>query len=154
MAVSAESMTASVPSKTALATSVTSARVGVGAEIMLSSICVAVITGTPAVTHERMIVFCRWGRSSRGQEIPRSPRATITASARSRSVGRQATAAAVSILATRRGPSGPIAVPHLVQVVRRAHERDGQVVDVRADQAPGQPEILRGGDRDPHPLGR
>ena len=47
MAVSAESMTALVPSNTALATSVTSARVGVGAVIIDSSICVAVITGLP-----------------------------------------------------------------------------------------------------------
>ncbi len=43
--VSADSITASVPSKTALATSLTSARVGVGALTMLSSIWVAVITG-------------------------------------------------------------------------------------------------------------
>ena len=47
MAVSAESMTALVPSNTALATSLTSARVGVGAWIIDSSICVAVITGRP-----------------------------------------------------------------------------------------------------------
>ena len=47
IAVSPLSITASVPSNTALATSVTSARVGDGAWIMLSSICVAVITGTP-----------------------------------------------------------------------------------------------------------
>ena len=45
MAVSPESMRALVPSKTALATSLTSARVGVGAEIIDSSIWVAVMTG-------------------------------------------------------------------------------------------------------------
>ena len=50
MAVSAESISASVPSNTALATSLTSARVGAGDVIMLSSICVAVITGTPIST--------------------------------------------------------------------------------------------------------
>ena len=43
-------MTQSVPSSTALATSVASARVGRGFLIMLSSICVAVITGLPACT--------------------------------------------------------------------------------------------------------
>ena len=42
-AVSADSMMASVPSSTALATSDTSARVGIGLEIMDSIICVAVI---------------------------------------------------------------------------------------------------------------
>ncbi|MNX41437.1 hypothetical protein D3C86_718390 [compost metagenome] len=43
-AVSAESITASVPSSTALATSITSARVGSGALIMDSIIWVAVMT--------------------------------------------------------------------------------------------------------------
>src|SRR5688572_8009609 len=43
-ALSAESITASVPSSTALATSETSARVGTGAWIIDSIICVAVIT--------------------------------------------------------------------------------------------------------------
>ena len=46
-AVSAESMTALVPSSTAFATSVTSARVGVDAVTIDSSICVAVMTGRP-----------------------------------------------------------------------------------------------------------
>ena len=43
-AVSAESITASVPSSTALATSLTSARVGTGLVIIDSIICVAVMT--------------------------------------------------------------------------------------------------------------
>lgn len=46
-AVSPDSMTQSVPSRTAFATSVHSARVGRGFEIMLSSIWVAVITVLP-----------------------------------------------------------------------------------------------------------
>ena len=46
-AVSPESITASAPSKMALATSLTSARVGTGASIMLWSIWVATITGLP-----------------------------------------------------------------------------------------------------------
>ena len=47
MAVSAESITALVPSNTALATSETSARVGLGEVIIDSSIWVAVMTGRP-----------------------------------------------------------------------------------------------------------
>ena len=47
MAVSAESITASAPSRTALATSLTSARVGCGETIMLSSICVATMAILP-----------------------------------------------------------------------------------------------------------
>jgi hypothetical protein len=46
-AVSAESITASVPSRIAFATSLASARVGRGCSIIDSSICVAVITGRP-----------------------------------------------------------------------------------------------------------
>ena len=46
-AVSSDSMSASVPSSTALATSFTSARVGNGERVIDSSICVAVITGLP-----------------------------------------------------------------------------------------------------------
>ena len=50
-------MTASVPSYTAFATSVTSARVGRGLRIMESSICVAVMTGLYASLHLWMIDF-------------------------------------------------------------------------------------------------
>ena len=52
-AVSAESITASVPSRIALATSLASARVGRGCSIIDSSICVAVITGRPMRLRER-----------------------------------------------------------------------------------------------------
>ena len=47
IAVSPDSISALVPSNTALAMSLTSARVGVGARTIDSSICVAVITGLP-----------------------------------------------------------------------------------------------------------
>jgi hypothetical protein len=50
-AVSPESIQASDPSMTALATSLHSARVGRGFEIIDSNICVAVITGFPAMLH-------------------------------------------------------------------------------------------------------
>ena len=59
MAVSAESITASVPSITAFATSLTSARVGIGLWIIDSIICVAVITTRLRVRDSWMMVFCR-----------------------------------------------------------------------------------------------
>jgi hypothetical protein len=78
--VSPDSMTASVPSKSALATSLASARVGRGFSIMDSSICVAVITGRPYRLASWMIRFCAIGTCSKGSSTPRSPRATMTAS--------------------------------------------------------------------------
>lgn len=57
-AVSPESMTASAPSRTAMAMSDTSARVGVGCVIMLSSMLVATITGFPMARHDRIISPC------------------------------------------------------------------------------------------------
>src|SRR5690625_6159792 len=56
-AVSPDSITASVPSSTALATSELSARVGRGLTIIESSICVAVITGLPAIRDFLIIRF-------------------------------------------------------------------------------------------------
>ncbi len=44
-------MTQSVPSRTAFATSEHSARVGLGAEMIDSNICVAVMTGFPMTLH-------------------------------------------------------------------------------------------------------
>ena len=74
-------MTASVPSRIALATSETSARVGRGALIMLSSIWVAVMTGLPCRLASRISRFCTSGTCSNGSSTPRSPRATMIASA-------------------------------------------------------------------------
>lgn len=53
-----ESITQSVPSMTALATSVISALVGLGLLIMDSSIYVAVMTNLPAMLHLVIIHFC------------------------------------------------------------------------------------------------
>ena len=53
--------------------------------------------------------FCRWGTSSIGKSMPRSPRATMTPSAAASSSSRWSTAARVSILAMSLGPSGPSA---------------------------------------------
>mmetsp|Transcript_10821 Transcript_10821/g.33820 ORF Transcript_10821/g.33820 Transcript_10821/m.33820 type:complete len:216 (+) Transcript_10821:1263-1910(+) len=77
LAVSAESITQSVPSRTALATSEASARVGRGAPVMDSNICVAVITGFPAALHLRMISFCAKTTFSIGISMPKSPRPTM-----------------------------------------------------------------------------
>ena len=56
-AVSPDSITASVPSKMALATSLASARVGRGFSIIDSSICVAVITGRRKSSARRIMRF-------------------------------------------------------------------------------------------------
>mmetsp|Transcript_92599 Transcript_92599/g.289866 ORF Transcript_92599/g.289866 Transcript_92599/m.289866 type:complete len:321 (-) Transcript_92599:880-1842(-) len=73
------SMTASVPSQTALARSETSERVGTGASIMLSTICVAVITKSPACLDLVISSFCANGTRLTSSSTPRSPRATIRA---------------------------------------------------------------------------
>ena len=80
-AVSPDSIVASVPSLIALATSVTSARVGRGLRIMESSICVAVMTGLYALLHFWMISFWMVGQTSGATSTPRSPRATMMPSA-------------------------------------------------------------------------
>ena len=74
-------MMASASSNTALAMSVTSARVGIGASIMLSSMCVATITGLPR--RRQVLTMRRWtmGNSKYGISIPKSPRATMMPSA-------------------------------------------------------------------------
>src|SRR5918995_561776 len=79
VAVSAESMIADVPSSTAFATSLASARVGSGWWIIDSSICVAVITGFPRSRPRRMIRFWSNGTVAGPISTPRSPRATISA---------------------------------------------------------------------------
>ena len=126
----ADSITASVPSNTALATSLTSARVGDGAVIIVSSICVAVITGTPNSTQWRTIRFCRWGTSSSGQSMPRSPRATMIASDTATISVRLSSAALVSILATSWARS-PTTSRTSSMSAGAAHERHRDEVDAR-----------------------
>ena len=94
-------MSASVPSITAFATSFTSARVGNGDRVIDSSIWVAVITGLPDMLQNRMISFWINGTRRAGTWIPRSPRATITASALATIPARWSSATAVSIFAMR-----------------------------------------------------
>ena len=99
-ALSLESITASVPSRMALATSLTSARVGRGQLTIESSIWVAVITGMPRLLALRISSFCSRGTSSAGISTPRSPRATITPSQSSRMSSIWSMASNFSILAT------------------------------------------------------
>ncbi len=96
---SADSITASAPSKIAVATSETSARVGTGLVIIDSSIWVATTTGLPARRAARVICFCMPGTFSSGISTPRSPRATISASVRSMISSSRVTACGFSILA-------------------------------------------------------
>ena len=98
-ALSADSMMASAPSNTAVATSDTSARVGTGATIIDSSICVATTTGLPWRRASRVMRFCRPGTCSSGISTPRSPRATISASETAMISSRRAIACGFSILA-------------------------------------------------------
>mmetsp|Transcript_36136 Transcript_36136/g.82352 ORF Transcript_36136/g.82352 Transcript_36136/m.82352 type:complete len:371 (-) Transcript_36136:905-2017(-) len=98
------SITASVPSNTALATSDTSARVGLADVSIDSSICVAVMTGFPAIVHFRIRLFCMSGTCSRGHSTPRSPRATMMQSDASMIASMSAIACGFSIFDTRAGP--------------------------------------------------
>ena len=74
-------MIQSAPSFTALATSLISARVGTGDSIIDSSICVATMTGFPADRLEPTAFLWMMGSSSKAHSIPKSPLATINASA-------------------------------------------------------------------------
>ena len=97
--VSPDSITASVPSRTALATSEASARVGRGALIIDSSIWVAVMTGLALRRDSSMTCFCRNGTSSSGHSTPRSPRATMVPSKARTISARFSMACGFSILA-------------------------------------------------------
>merc|ERR1711935_1273332 len=77
LAVSPDNMTQSAPSRTALATSDPSARVGRGFLTIDSSICVAQMTGLPALLH--LAINCFWAMNtfSGGISMPISPLATM-----------------------------------------------------------------------------
>jgi hypothetical protein len=128
-AVSPDSMTASVPSNSALATSLASARVGRGFSIMDSSICVAVMTGRPYRFASWMIRFCAIGTCSNGSSTPRSPRATMTASVRVRIGSMFSSAVSFSIFATISACSRD-ARAQVTDVVGALHEGEADVVDV------------------------
>ena len=98
-AVSPESISASVASSTAFATSDASARVGRGCVIIDSSICVAVITILPRRLVSSMIRFCHSGTFSGPSSTPRSPRATMMPSAASMMSPSRSSACGFSIFA-------------------------------------------------------
>ena len=113
-AVSADSITASVPSSTALATSLTSARVGTGFVIIDSIICVAVMT---TLSNSRAILimrFCNAGTAALPTSTARSPRATMMPSLANKISCNLGIASARSILAIRPGlwPYSPAATLH------------------------------------------
>ena len=98
-ALSWDSITASVPSRIALATSATSARVGRDEDTIESSIWVAVIDGRASAPASAITCFCTIGTSSMRISMPRSPRATITQSAARTISSARWTACGFSILA-------------------------------------------------------
>jgi hypothetical protein len=100
-AVSAESITASVPSSTAFATSLTSARVGTGLWIIDSIICVAVIVSLLRSRASRIIRFCSPGTAALPTSTARSPRATMIPSDASMISSSAGIASARSIFAIR-----------------------------------------------------
>ncbi len=120
IAVSADSITASVPSKIALATSEASARVGLGLSRIESSIWVAVITGVRVSEHRRMIRFCHTGTSSGATSTPKSPRATMSASATLTISGRCSSASGFSIF-----PIRGTKRPHCSQACRKSIKSSG-----------------------------
>ena len=102
-AVSALSMTASVPSSTALATSLTSARVGTGLVIMLSIIWVAVIA-TLSISRAILIMrFCSAGTAALPTSTAKSPRATMMPSEARKISSKWGIASKRSILAIKPG---------------------------------------------------
>src|SRR5476649_2393209 len=131
LADSAESITASVPSSTALATSETSARVGIGLEIIDSIIWVAVIVSLLFSRAMRIIRFCSAGTEASPTSTARSPRATMMPSQARMMSSSAGIASARSILAIRRAlPPAAHEFPSHVHVGARLGKRDGQVVGV------------------------
>ena len=69
------------------------------------------------------MTFCRWGTSSIGHAMPRSPRATMMASAFSRRAGSAADGGRRLDLGHQARPIGPGDRPHGVEIVRRRARR-------------------------------
>src|SRR5437660_730013 len=109
-------MTASVPSSTAFATSVASARVGSGLDTIERSIWVAVMTGLPARLALAISSFCTIGTRSIGISPPRTHR------------GRQRERHDVARLAAHRRREPKLRTPEVLQ------DRDRPVSREPADQ--------------------
>ncbi len=153
--VSPESITASAPSSTALATSEASARVGAGLVIIDSSIWVATMTGLALRRALSMICFCRNGTSSSGHSTPRSPRATMNASNALTTSSRLSIACGFSILAMT-GQHDALLAHHAADVLGvggAAHEAERDVVDAELEGPAQVLDVLLGQrrhrDRDP-----
>ena len=139
--VSPDSITASAPSRTALATSEASARVGRELVIIDSSIWVATMTGLLRSRAAWTARFCTSGTCSSGSSTPRSPRATMIAveglDDRLEVLDR------LRLLQLRDDGDGDVLLPHDVadqlDVVGRADE--GQRDEVHA-QVQGEAQVL------------
>ena len=151
-------MSAEVPSRTAFATSLASARVGSAWWIMDSSIWVAVIAGFPCSSAQRMIRFWTSGTAAGPISTPRSPRATITASeALTIASSSSMRLGLLDLRDHERRRAG--AVQELAQradVPGRADERERDVVDSDRERELEVGEILLGqrGDRERRARGR
>ncbi|SHZ44273.1 Uncharacterised protein [Mycobacteroides abscessus subsp. abscessus] len=124
--VSPDSITASAPSRTALATSEASARVGREFSIIDSSIWVATMTGRAFSRAIWIARFCTMGTSSSGSSTPRSPRATMIASKANTIASRLATASGFSSLAitgTRRPTRSMTACTNSTSLGERTKDR-------------------------------
>ena len=153
--VSPESITASAPSRTALATSEASARVGAGLVIIDSSIWVATMTGLALSRALLMTSFCRNGTSSSGHSTPRSPRATMNASKASDDLVEVVDRLRLLDLRDH-GDEHALLAHHLadrLDVLGRAHERQRHEVDGEVEREPQVLDVLlregRDADRDP-----
>ncbi len=140
-ALSAESITASVPSSTALATSETSARVGTGEEIIDSIICVAVMVSLLSARASRIIRFCSAGTEASPTSTARSPRATMIPSQAFMMSSRAGIASARSIFAMRRAwpPAGAQQLLRHVHVGAALREGDREVVHLAGARPCGCP---------------
>mmetsp|Transcript_28444 Transcript_28444/g.70074 ORF Transcript_28444/g.70074 Transcript_28444/m.70074 type:complete len:214 (-) Transcript_28444:678-1319(-) len=104
--VSSPSSRPSAPSSTMLAMSVASARVGRGAEIMLS-IRRVTMHGRPTTSHMRSTCFCTANIFSASTTAPSSPRASRITSASFRMLGRSRSADRLSMRAMMRACGNP-----------------------------------------------
>ena len=134
-AVSPESITASVPSRIAFATSVTSARVGRGEEIIDSSICVAVTTGFEARFARCDHIFLRQRHLFERDLDAEVAARDHDAVGRGTMSSMWSSASCFSIFAITGIdlPAAAMCVFDAQHVLRRAHERNGDPVDAVRD---------------------
>ena len=139
--VSPDSITASAPSSTALATSEASARVGREFTIIDSSIWVATMTGLLRSRAAWIARFCTSGTCSSGSSTPRSPRATMMPSKASTMASRSLDRLGLLQLGDDRDLDVLLAhdLAHQLGVVGRADEGQRDEVDA---QLQGEAQVL------------